>query len=464
MKHLLLLIFTLLFMRTYSQRICEYNDTLNLDIEREVSSYSMERSDQVITIPVVFHIVWKTSTQNVSNTRVMSQLAALNRDFSKSNLDANNTPSIFTAANPNIQFCLATRDINGNPTTGIVRRQTTKSSFSGITMSQYVNGGSEAWGNPSSASCPYLNIYVCDLSGSTMGISAAGIVVIDFAYFGTGSGLPSSFNQGRTATHEVGHWLNLRHIWGDSTCGDDFVNDTPRHNAANFGCPSYPHLSTCTGTPIEMTMNYMDYTNDACMYMFSQGQVNRMRAGLTATGSKSGIANSVGCTAPQFTCSIDKFGVMIPQTGKVRCVWKPISCATSYTIEYSTLRSFSSSIQIVTSSTDTVITPSPTATNTSNLNQYFFRVKANTPNSNYCNTIRVTTNENVGVNNLDPSLFTAMPAASTTKNYLDENPIIAIYTITGIRLETSNIQELPSGVYIVKYVRSNSIETIKISK
>ena len=463
MKQIFLIILLITSSVISGQRICEHEATFDLDIEREVESYVNERAENTITIPVVFHIVWKTQAQNVSDARVMAQLAALNRDFSKSNLDANNTPSIFTAANPNIQFCLATRDINGNPTTGIVRRQTTKSSFSGITMSQYVNGGSEAWGNPVMSSCPYLNIYVCDLAGSTMGISTSGIVVIDFAYFGTGSGLSSSFNLGRTGTHEVGHWLNLRHIWGNATCGDDLVNDTPRHNAANYGCPSYPHLSTCTGTPIEMTMNYMDYTNDACMYMFSQGQVDRMRASLTSTGSKSGVVNSVGCTAPQFTCSINKFGVMIPQTGKVRCVWKPVNCATSYTIQYSSTSSFTNSLQFVTTSTDTVITPIATTTNTTNTSSFYFQVKSNTPNSNYCNPIRVVTNQNVGVNNLDPSLFTQMPTANV-KVDLDETPIVVIYTITGIRLETSDINELPSGMYVIKYVRSNSIESVKIGK
>ena len=83
--------------------------------------------------------------------------------------------------------------------------------------------------------------------------------------------------------------MNLRHIWGDATCGNDLVNDTPVANAANFGCPSYPHLSTCTGKPIEMTMNYMDYTDDACMYMFSNGQKGRISAVFAAGGPRAKI-------------------------------------------------------------------------------------------------------------------------------------------------------------------------------
>ena len=100
--------------------------------------------------------------------------------------------------------------------------------------------------------------------------------------------LASPYDKGRTATHEIGHWMNLRHIWGDATCGSDLVNDTPTHDNANYGCPAPGHKSTCTGTPVEMTMNYMDYTDDACMYMFSAGQKARSRAIFASGGSRSG--------------------------------------------------------------------------------------------------------------------------------------------------------------------------------
>jgi hypothetical protein len=90
----------------------------------------------------------------------------------------------------------------------------------------------------------------------------------------------SVFNLGRTATHEVGHWFNLRHIWGDMRCGNDQVTDTPPHDASNGGCPSVTHKSRCSGKPFEQWMNYMDYTNDACMYMFTGGQLARMEASM----------------------------------------------------------------------------------------------------------------------------------------------------------------------------------------
>jgi hypothetical protein len=122
------------------------------------------------------------------------------------------------------------------------------------------------------------------------GSSATDGVVIDDNAFGKTGTVSYPYDKGRTATHEVGHWMNLRHIWGDANCGSDLVGDTPSHNTANYGCPSYPHRSTCSGTPVEMTMNYMDYTDDACMYMFSVGQRTRMLAVFSSGGPRNSFA------------------------------------------------------------------------------------------------------------------------------------------------------------------------------
>lgn len=111
-------------------------------------------------------------------------------------------------------------------------------------------------------------------------------VVLDDNATGNTGTVSAPYNKGRTATHEVGHWLNLRHICGDGTCATDYVDDTPIHNAANYACPTYPHKSTCTGTSTEMTMNYMDYTDDACMYMFTLGQKKRMKDVFLAGGQR----------------------------------------------------------------------------------------------------------------------------------------------------------------------------------
>ena len=398
---------------SYSQTdICGYQQPQYNPIEeQQIKDYiNSNRTNSVITVPVVFHIVWQTGhpEQNVSDAQIISQIDALNRDFNLLNTDAANAPSIFTPANPNIQFCLATRDPNGNATTGIIRRQSPVAGWDpGNYMAYYNLGGSEAWGGPSSSNpCPYLNIYVCNLNGSVIGVSTLGIVIVDYAYFGTVGTLGSNYNKGRVATHEVGHWLNLRHIWGDANCGDDLVNDTPTHNAANFGCPTYPHKSTCTGTPTEMTMNYMDYTYDQCKYMFTQGQVDRMRATLTPTGTNSGILTSLACTAPTYTtCVIDNFGVTVPDSGKFRVAWTPVPGATSYTLEYSTLYTFGTAkVSLNVTSTDTLITPSPTSVNTSNLDIYYVRVKANCSNSTFAPQLVVNVSKNIGINMLDPIL------------------------------------------------------------
>ena len=116
------------------------------------------------------------------------------------------------------------------------------------------------------------------------------IAIVDSKYFGTTGTATYPFNLGRTATHEIGHWLNLRHIWGDANCGSDLVNDTPTHNTANYGVPAFPHYSTCSGSPIEMTMNYMDYSDDRGLYMFTEGQKVRMLSLFTAGGARAGFA------------------------------------------------------------------------------------------------------------------------------------------------------------------------------
>ncbi|MCB0624470.1 MAG: zinc metalloprotease, partial [Saprospiraceae bacterium] len=156
------------------------------------------------------------------------------------------------------------------------------------------SGGKDAW--PAGS---YLNIWVCDLSGGLLGYAqfpggpaSTDGVVIDYAYFGTIGTATPPFHLGRTATHEVGHWLNLRHIWGDGPCSvDDFVTDTPTSDAANYGCP-IGHVS-CSTT--DMVQNYMDYTDDACMNLYTTGQKNRMRAVFDTGGARQSLLNSTAC-------------------------------------------------------------------------------------------------------------------------------------------------------------------------
>jgi chitodextrinase len=272
-----------------------------------ISSGAFDRSTGIIRIPVVVHVVYNTTSQNISEAQINSQIQILNEDFRRLNADRINTPSTFTsvAADVELEFCLASVDPSGNPTTGITRRQTSVTSFDHTDkMKFHSSGGTNAW--PADR---YMNLWVCNLGGGLLGYAqfpggnaATDGVVVGVQYFGNTGTATAPFNKGRTATHEVGHWLNLRHIWGDATCGDDFVSDTPVHRTSNTGCPSHPKSNTC-GTTAEMHMNYMDYSDDACMNMFSTGQRNRMRALFASGGARASLVTSTGCggtTTPSY--------------------------------------------------------------------------------------------------------------------------------------------------------------------
>jgi Pregnancy-associated plasma protein-A len=239
-----------------------------------------------IEIPVVVNVVYKTAAQNISDAQIASQIAVLNADFGATNADIANVPSIFQgvqAGSVGITFVLDQ----------IRRVATKKTSFSYTTDGvKKASGGGIAPLDPTTK----LNMWSCNLSGGTLGYAqfpggaaaTDGVVMDDNAFGVTVAGAP--YNKGRTATHEVGHWLNLRHIWGDATCGNDQVGDTPLHTGANYGCPAAGVRSTCSGTPVMMTMNYMDYTDDFCMYMFTAGQKTRMNATFVAGGPRNSFA------------------------------------------------------------------------------------------------------------------------------------------------------------------------------
>ncbi|MCB0620751.1 MAG: zinc metalloprotease, partial [Saprospiraceae bacterium] len=256
----------------------------------------------VVSIPVVVHVIYNNSTENISDAQVLSQIDVLNADFRRMNADQDNTwPQ---AADSEIEFCMASTDPSGNPTNGITRTSTSVTAFSANDNMKFnSSGGKDAW--PAGS---YLNIWVCDLSGGLLGYAqfpggpaSTDGVVIDYAYFGTIGTATPPFHLGRTATHEVGHWLNLRHIWGDGPCSvDDFVTDTPTSDAANYGCP-IGHVS-CSTT--DMVQNYMDYTDDACMNLYTTGQKNRMRAVFDTGGARQSLLNSTACNGGTgATCS-----------------------------------------------------------------------------------------------------------------------------------------------------------------
>ena len=268
-----------------------------------VAQHANDKSLATITIPVVVHVLWNTNAENISDAQIQSQITVLNADYRRLNSDASNTPSVWQgiAADAGIEFCLASIDPNGAATTGITRTQTNVTSFNinSDNIKFTSQGGFNAW-NPAK----YLNIWVGDIGAGLLGYatppggpSANDGVVIGSTYFGTTGTVTAPFNKGRTATHEIGHWFNLEHIWGDdggSCGGSDQVADTPNQGGENYDCPTFPLTDNCsTSSPGIMFMNYMDYVNDNCMNMFTNGQKTRMLAAIN--GPRASILTSNGC-------------------------------------------------------------------------------------------------------------------------------------------------------------------------
>jgi hypothetical protein len=249
----------------------------------------------VIVIPVVVHVVYQTDAENISDEQIKSQIDVLNKDFRARNDDIGKVPAPFRDAigDARIEFALATTDPHGKTTSGITRTKTSQRSFSAGRDNIYFShqGGADAWPTES-----YLNIWVCKLGAGMLGYAMfpgapkqMDGVVQNYLTFGTTGTVKVPYNLGRQATHDIGHYLNLRHIWGDATdCeGSDFVQDTPPQQGPNSGKPSFPHVTCGNGPNGDMFMNFMDYTDDDHKYMFTKGQVLRMYQ--TLQGARKGL-------------------------------------------------------------------------------------------------------------------------------------------------------------------------------
>jgi hypothetical protein len=249
----------------------------------DASNLTSHSTPSLITVPVIVHIVYHTAAEDITDAQVQSQIDALNADYQKRNADTMEIPPYYRslAANCGFRFGLALLDTNSQPTTGIVRRYTDVTSFSindGIKFT--ASGGDDGWDRDK-----YLNIWVGNLTNSLLGYSSIvggpkatdGVVVL-YTAFGTNGTAAAPFNRGRTATHEIGHWLNLIHTWGDDSCGNDEVADTPPQQAPDYGDPSGMIL-TCGNEPYgNLYMDYMDFTDDIGMHLFTYGQRDRMRS------------------------------------------------------------------------------------------------------------------------------------------------------------------------------------------
>ena len=237
-----------------------------------------------VTVDVVVNVVYKTDAQNVSDAQIKSQIAVLNRDYSAKNPDRSKAPAPWKGlvTDSRVRFKLAK----------VRRVHTSKSSFGFDDGVKKASTG----GVPPLEPQKYLNLWVCALSGGLLGYAqfpggppATDGVVINYRAFGTKGSAEAPFNLGRTATHEVGHYLNLRHIWGDTEdcSGSDYVPDTPNCAGPNYGTPTFPTVTCNNGPNGDMFMNYMDYVDDKAMFMFTAQQVLRMRVALE--GPRSGL-------------------------------------------------------------------------------------------------------------------------------------------------------------------------------
>lgn len=271
----------------------EYQQKL-LQLEKKIKDFNFDKSDTIIRIPVVFHIVYRTEMQNISNSQIISQLEVLNEDYRMLNKDTGLVDSDFPRADSKIEFCFAGKDTNGMDFSGVTRTHTNDIQIG--TDRNKLFKLQPVWDSEK-----YLNIYVCEIGNGEAGFSsfpggnpAQDAVVIDYTNFGKGS-LDPNYALGRTATHEVGHWLGLYHIWGKdpaSCTNDDMITDTPNQGVIYNSCPNGPRYS-CGSQ--DMTTNYMGYVPDVCMAAFTPGQAARMRAMITT--ARPNISLSIKCSS-----------------------------------------------------------------------------------------------------------------------------------------------------------------------
>lgn len=279
----------------------------------------------LIIIPVVVHVLHHGELEgtgyNISMATIESQIDVLNEDFRRLNADAINTPSAFqsVASDFGIEFRLACIDPNGNATNGVIRKYTNIQSFSinintirqdGTINDDIVGIKKEINGSTAWSTERYLNIWVCNmnLAGYSTWPADYSIypefdgVVIDKESFGRLGGTVSGYDKGRTLTHEIGHWLNLKHLWGDRSSPDynldcltdDLVGDTPKQKKYHSNCPSFPELLLrCnTSDASTMFMNFMDFVNDQCYNLFTNGQKLRARALFALGGPRANMIDN----------------------------------------------------------------------------------------------------------------------------------------------------------------------------
>ncbi len=304
-----------------NQKVAE-NDrisTYRYDLEQRIQRLIDEEESgvlyrDVLSIDVVVHVVWKEAEEMISEEQVMSQIEVLNEDFRQLNasLDLVTFPPFQgLVADMEIEFNLATVDPAGNPTSGINYVETDVTSIAG----QYAAGkrrichsdlgGADAWCYHN-----YLNVWVGAYEGGVLGEASfpgqelenpeEDGIRVSYAAFGRTPNLEQPYNLGRTLTHEIGHYFNLFHPWGQSDedppnldcMDDDGIADTPKQ-AFTYKNTCFQNVQQSCGTP-DMHYNFMNYTDDACMAMFTLGQKERVVA--TILTERPGLLEPAGCS------------------------------------------------------------------------------------------------------------------------------------------------------------------------
>lgn len=323
----------------FQQKIQQFLAQQNTGNRQELANY---------TIPIIVHVVYYNAVENISDAQVNSQIDILNADYAGTGLNVNTCPTAFQPliSNTNISFCKATKKPDGSTMAiaGIDRINAVTAGFSNPGV-----GSNPGWSKsyidgtikPATIWDPtkYMNVWVLPLQDGLLGYATfptgtglSGItgngtattdgVVIGYLYYGnTGTSTGSApYNKGRTATHEVGHWLGLRHISGDSNCGDDFCGDTPTQSGnagdgqgLNYGCPTFPSITCSNGPNGDLFQNFMDYTDDECMFLFTPNQRTRIQTAMANGTYRFPLTTSNVCTVtpaiPVANFSADKVSV-----------------------------------------------------------------------------------------------------------------------------------------------------------
>jgi len=396
-------------------RIENYEQALQQWIEKNQDYINSAKG--TVSVPVVVHVVYNTTAQNISDARVQEQIDVLNRDYAGLNTNSMQAFSSSLKVNTDLQFCLAQRTPSGTATSGIERRQTSVTSFSYSNngVKYYSTGGLDAW-DPTK----YMNIWVCPLGGGlcgyaqfpTSGVNATFGVVIHYEYFGV-TGATAPYNLGGTTSHEIGHCFNLYHIWGDDNgacTGSDYCTDIPNQANYTYGVHTGVLTDACTSTsPGIMYMNFMDYSDDISYANFTPDQKSRIEALFVPGGLLYSLSVSDGCTPPETEACGTPSGLSATDitTTTATLNWTAVSGASSYNIQY---RPSGTSTFVTTTST----TNSKALTGLTDGTNYEFMVQA----------VCTETGTYSGL-----SIFTTLPAAGCADNYESNNTLATAKTI-----------------------------------